>query len=536
MAKSVDNKNGFVSKIFKWLLNIMVFLACFIVGILLFYVFLAQVHSNDEKYKPAFSFYTIVSPSMNPVIKVYDVVVNVRVNDPEKIEVGDIITYVSTNSVSEGMTITHRVVNVYKNENGNYEYQTQGDNNSEPDSVLVTFDNVIGKEVAIIPAFGKIQFLLADKKGWIFLLLIPIAFFILKDIYELIELLGLRRKVDKVTGYIEEPDKVVKAEAEKERKEILRRESIIKEVKEDALVRSSSESDGFLEGYSEKYLTLGRVEEPKNEVVKPKEIQTIKIIKPDVIVGEEVVANTNNKELNKQVKELEPVISNIEILDTDELTHKIKMYDEKLVKLNNMLKELENMKVNENNKIVEKVEEPKTSVPVIKDDDYLVGKQKVVDIQVAQKKRGRPKKQTIDEEVLLKTSLIPQVGNLTDSIDKKVQEIRKEIISKKEEEKPKYEIKNKKLNVKQKVEEKKEDIFEHINELLGVEEAPEEQTLSTDEEIIEELNNFYKKDDKELLFNPKIIKKVDKNENVVSNKKKKKRFIVLEKVDKKRKK
>ena len=51
----------------------------------------SQVHSNDKKYKPALSFYTIVSPSMNPVIKVYDVVVNVRVNNPKDINVGDII-------------------------------------------------------------------------------------------------------------------------------------------------------------------------------------------------------------------------------------------------------------------------------------------------------------------------------------------------------------------------------------------------------------------------------------------------------------
>ncbi len=535
MAKKVENKTGFLNRVLKWLLNIMVFLACFVVGVLLFYVFLAQLHANDEKYKPTFSFYTIVSPSMNPVIKVYDVVVNVKVTDPEKIEVGDIITYVSTNSVSEGMTITHRVVNVYKRDNGNYEYQTQGDNNSEPDSVLVTFDNVIGKEIAIIPAFGKLQFLLAEKKGWIFLLLIPISIFILKDVFELIELLGLRRKVDKVTGYIEEPDKVVKEEQEKERKEILKRESMLKEVKEDAIVRSESETEGFLEAYSENYITLGRVDEIKKEK-KEKEVQTIRIVKPDVIVGEEIVANTENKKLNEEVKELEPVISNIEILDTDELTHKIKMYDEKLNKLNNMLKELENMKIT---KEMIKVEEKETDEDkALEEDNFLRGKLKIVQSEVAQKKRGRPKKVTIDEEVLLKTSLIPQVNTVTESIDEKVKEISKvKVEVEKKDTKPAYEIKTKKLNLKEPVKEAKEDIFEHINELLGVEDTVEEEEhTDSDKEILKELNNFYNKEDKELLFNPKIIKKVDKNENVVNNKKKKKGIIIIEKIDRKKKK
>ena len=218
-----DNKaKNIVEKLIKLLVNIVVVFVCVIAFLLLYYIISAQIHSDDENYKPAISLYTIVSPSMDPVIKVYDVVVNVKVGSPKDIQVGDIITYKSTNSTSEGMTITHRVVEVLSSTEGTYEYKTQGDNNSEPDSTYVTFDNVIGKEVLIIPSLGRVQFLLANKKGWLFLLLIPVAIYIFKDLYKLIELFGLRRKVDKVAGIVEEPS-YVKRKIEKERKEEIKR-------------------------------------------------------------------------------------------------------------------------------------------------------------------------------------------------------------------------------------------------------------------------------------------------------------------------
>ena len=76
---------------------------------------------------------------MTPNINVYDVVVNIRVDDPEKIKVGDIITFKSQAATSEGMTITHRVIARDQLPDGTYEYMTQGDNNPEPDGSYVMF-------------------------------------------------------------------------------------------------------------------------------------------------------------------------------------------------------------------------------------------------------------------------------------------------------------------------------------------------------------------------------------------------------------
>jgi len=298
-------RNNIITNALKFLYYIAISLVCIIAFMLLYYVISSQIHSKNENYKPTISIYTIVSPSMTPVINVYDVVVNVKVSNPEKIKVGDIITYVSTSTASEGMTITHRVVEVRKDEDGKYEYLTQGDNNSNPDSLYVSFDKVIGKELFIIPKLGKVQFLIANKKTWLLLLLIPIFFFIIKDLYKLIDLLTLKNKVDTITA--EEPKPKIDR-----KKQLKLKEEIIR----------SHEFDIKEEDY-------------KNT------------IKPTMLTQK------------------------IEILDTDELTSKIKEYDKKIDELNKAIKEYKPDKVEE----------------IMEEDDFLIGKQKVISVQETKNKK-----------------------------------------------------------------------------------------------------------------------------------------------------
>ena len=547
MAEKVRNKSTLLGKLLKILFNIVIFLVCVIAFVLIAYVFLAQIHKDDNNYKPSISFYTIVSPSMNPVIKVYDVVVNIKPSGPEDIEIGDIITYVSTNSTSEGMTITHRVVAITKAENGNYEYQTQGDNNSEPDGILVTYDNVIGKEIMIIPKLGKIQFLLANKKSWLLLLLIPVMIFVFKDIYDLIELFGLRRKVDDITGYIEEPARVRKNELEIKQKEILKRELSIHAVREDALVRKPTESEGFLEPYSESVIEVGKSIDSDKKEDRP---ATMKIVKPVKIEGEEIRPNTDDEEFNKKVQELKPIVSSIEVLDTDELTTKIKDYDDKVSKLNEMLNDLEKMKINKekeisvekervNREIIIEKEKAKKEIEAerakVKEelqtakeqasnkdiksntkkivDSYLIGR-KIKVVGSEETKNRRKKRVSNDKKILLgkkKTNINsrlviekPKVEDLPKIKDDVVQ---KKVVEEKVKSTPI--INNRELNLKNNQTSKKK------------------KSLSTEDVILRELNTINKKDDKDLIFNPKMVKKVDVNKKKQEEKKpEKKRGLI----------
>ncbi len=176
---------------------------------------------GEKKYEPAFSLYSIISPSMHPTIKVYDIIIDKRVNKPTDIEVGDIITFLSTSSYSEGLTVTHRVTAIRKNEEGKYEYQTQGDNNMSPDAAYAPYDRVLGKVIFKVPQFGRVQSFLSNKGGWILLIIIPILVIIIKDILKIAKLAKLEDKMSNVEVDNSRTKQVVNLE--QSRQESLRR-------------------------------------------------------------------------------------------------------------------------------------------------------------------------------------------------------------------------------------------------------------------------------------------------------------------------
>ena len=269
---------------------------------------LSQINANKPNYKPLVSMYTIVSPSMTPVIKVYDVVVNVKVNSEDDIQVGDIITYISESPNAEGMRITHRVISIIEDED-HKEYITQGDNNSTPDTLSVSFDNIIGKQVFTIPQLGRVQFLLANKKSWLLILLIPIIIYIIRDGKKLIELLGLRRRVDKATGIIQKSSVDIRKEEELERKEQLKKELERKEIVKKSRNKSKDEPASFLEENNEtilnikenKYIKIYEEEKAKLEEKKKKKAQSKK---PIVVPNKQVINKViTTKKMNKVVSE-----------------------------------------------------------------------------------------------------------------------------------------------------------------------------------------------------------------------------------------
>lgn len=366
-------------KVLKLLYYIVIVFVCLLAIFLLYYVISAQINTDNEDYKPKISIYTIVSPSMTPVINVYDVVINTRVEDPEDIHNGDIITYISEDPSSEGMTITHRVIEVSQLPDGTYEYMTQGDNNDEPDSLYVKYDQVIGKEILIIPKIGKVQFILANQKGWLFLLLIPVCFYAIKEIIKLIDLLGLRRKVNEVTGITTEniiDKRRNNKELEEKRKEQIKEELKNIEIHKDSLVRSESEQSGFLEEYKETFITVNDNKYKKQPTPKKEEIT-------DRIKEEK----ENLKETINKVK-TENIKSPIEVLDTDELTSKIKEYDTKIEKLDKIIAD------------IEKISKPKKETnSIVEIDNYLQGnKIKVTKVEETKNKKQSSRTKNHPEE------------------------------------------------------------------------------------------------------------------------------------------
>ena len=151
--------------------------------------------SQAQGKTPPLGLYTIISPSMTPKIKVYDVVFVVKTN-PEEIEIGDIISYYSTNDYFNGIPITHRVVEKY-NTNEGIIFRTQGDANPTMDNEIILSNNVVGVVKMRIPQLGRIQFFLSSKMGWIIAILVPALGVLSYDILKLFNLLRLKNEISK---------------------------------------------------------------------------------------------------------------------------------------------------------------------------------------------------------------------------------------------------------------------------------------------------------------------------------------------------
>ncbi len=182
----------YISTVVSWT----IFILLVIIGVLLIYYFIATklYMKKGAKYEPAFSVYTIVSQSMEPTIKVYDVIVNTKMKSADDVKINDIITYISTWDVNYGMTVTHRVVGKKTLDDGNTCFVTRGDNNTIEDKVCVRESSVVGVVKAVIPQLGRIQAFLGSSLGWLLLIVTPALYIIIKDIFKIFR---LSKEIDK---------------------------------------------------------------------------------------------------------------------------------------------------------------------------------------------------------------------------------------------------------------------------------------------------------------------------------------------------
>jgi len=114
-----------------------------------------------------------------------------------ELKIGDIITFYSNTIDTGGYTVTHRIVDIYKN-NGVIYYTTKGDNNMDKDAGLITIDNVVGKCKFIIPSIGKMQIFITSRAGWILIILIPALGIILMDIKKLIKIFRIKEQIEEI--------------------------------------------------------------------------------------------------------------------------------------------------------------------------------------------------------------------------------------------------------------------------------------------------------------------------------------------------
>lgn len=152
-------KTNFIGKILKYTL-------CIIFAILFVKIMINLIsNSDDMKY----NVFIIVSESMEPNIKVGDIILEKKIKE-EDLKKGDIITY-----KIDDQNITHRIVNIEIINNITY-YKTKGDNNKIEDEKKIVYSDIRGKVIAKIPLVGN--FILNKKIKKIILIILVICIII----------------------------------------------------------------------------------------------------------------------------------------------------------------------------------------------------------------------------------------------------------------------------------------------------------------------------------------------------------------------
>ncbi len=194
-----EEKSIKIKKIWKTFYKIVsysvIIILMIIAAFFIFYVISGKIAEKSGK-NPPFGLYTIISPSMTPNIKVYDVVF-VKNVDTSTLKVNDVITFYSTNAFFGGTPITHRIVEILDVPGTGTMYRVKGDANEDADQEKVLPSNVIGRVMFRIPSLGKLQFFLASKTGWLFAILIPSIIIFIYDIYKLINVIANKNKFEK---------------------------------------------------------------------------------------------------------------------------------------------------------------------------------------------------------------------------------------------------------------------------------------------------------------------------------------------------
>ena len=197
-------------KVVTWLL------VAFTVFMMIFTVVTVTTVDRNDRSIFGVKFYIVQTDSMslsenNKDMDVHfnagDIVIIKNVDDPRALQAGDVIAFMSTNSVSYGETVTHMIREVKRTDDGKLlGYVTYGTNTGTDDEALVEPEYVLGAYSGKLPGVGNFFAFVKSTPGYIVCILVP---FLLLILYNGVNVIRLFRK------YKREQMEAMQAEKEK---------------------------------------------------------------------------------------------------------------------------------------------------------------------------------------------------------------------------------------------------------------------------------------------------------------------------------
>ena len=168
-----------------------------LMGIIVLANVVMAIKSNQGEKLPSFLGFSnakIISGSMEPTIKVNDLVIIHRESDYKE---GQIITY-----LSGGAVVTHRIVGVSTNSAGEKCFRTKGDYNNTPDQVetdieaYIPISNVYGKVIITVGNGGALLNFFKSPLGIIIVLGIALIILLLPTIIDFIKKQAQKKNIE----------------------------------------------------------------------------------------------------------------------------------------------------------------------------------------------------------------------------------------------------------------------------------------------------------------------------------------------------
>lgn len=221
---------GITSKVCTWLV------LAFTIFMMVFTILTVSTVDKNDKSLFGRKFYIVQTDSMSKSdknkdldvhFKAGDIIIVKEIKDPTKLEAGDIISFLSTNSASYGETVTHMIREAKTDENGKLlGYVTFGTNTGVNDEALVEPEYIFGTYSGKLPGVGKFFSFVKSTSGYIVCILVP---FLLLILYNGINVIRLFRRYKKEQTAAMEAEKAEIAEEKRQTAEMLKELQALKE-------------------------------------------------------------------------------------------------------------------------------------------------------------------------------------------------------------------------------------------------------------------------------------------------------------------
>ena len=196
-----------MKKFFKIVFNILKYL--YITLLVIYLVFICIHRLSIDNSILGYRLFTINNNEMYPKYKVNDIII-VKDYDPNKLKLGDTISYIGDCCGQGGMTVNHKIIKIDKEAN---KITTKGINSSVEDPEI-KYKQVIGKVVGILPVINFLHHILKNQIGFFAVVFLPIMITII------VLIIGTIRDIRKEKKSIEVVDEETKEETIDDNKEI----------------------------------------------------------------------------------------------------------------------------------------------------------------------------------------------------------------------------------------------------------------------------------------------------------------------------